>query len=367
MAMVDLTRLTRSAALAPFAALSRLTSFAAPAGLTLFAALAWPLAADAGTAIHFTLDRKIDGPAAPFFLAIDKGYFKAEGLDVTIDAATGGPLEAIDRLATGASDMGVADINFLIKFRDSNPGTPIKALFVVFDKPPYAIIARKSRGIVAPKDLAGKKLGAPSTDPAFAAWPIFANVNGIDAAKVAIENVGLPVREPMLAAGELDAITGSSFTAYVDLKDRGVPPDDLVVLLMADYGVELYGDAIMASPKFAQEKPEAVRAFLRAYVKALKDTVRDPARAVEAVLHRSDAAKKDIELERLRMAIRDNIVTPAVKANGYGSIDPERFAAALDQLALTYHFKAKDKAAAVFDPSFLPPAAERRVNETASR
>jgi len=327
----------------------------------------WPLAADAGTAIHFTLDRKIDGPAAPFFLAIDKGYFKAEGLDVTIDAATGGPLEAIDRLATGASDMGVADINLLIKFRDSNPGTPIKALFIVFDKPPYAIIARKSRGILAPKDLEGKKLGAPSADPAFAAWPIFAKVNGIDAAKVVIENVGLPVREPMLAAGEVDAITGSSFTAYVDLKDRGAPPDDLVMLLMADDGVELYGDAIMASPKFAQENPEAVRAFLRAYVKALQDTVRDPARAVEAVLRRNDAAKRDVELERLRMAIRDNIVTPAVKADGYGSVDPERFAAALDQLALTYHFKAKDKAAAVFDPAFLPAATERRVSETASR
>jgi NitT/TauT family transport system substrate-binding protein len=367
MAMVDLTRLTRSAALSPFAALSRLTSFAAPAGLTLFAALVWPLAADAGIAIHFRLDRKIDGPAAPFFLAIDKGYFEAEGLDVTIDAATGGPLEVIDRLTTGAYDMGVADINFLIKFRDGNPGAPIKALFIVFDKPPYAIIARKSRGVVAPKDLEGKKLGAPSTDPAFAAWPIFAKVNGIDAAKVVIENLGLPVREPMLAAGEVDAISGASFTAYVDLKERGVPPEDLVVLLMADYGVELYGDAIVASPKFAQEKPEAARAFLRAYVKALKDAVRDPARAVDAVLRRNDAAKKDIELERLRMAIRDNIVTPAVKADGYGDVDPQRFAAALDQLALTYHFKAKDKAAAIFDPSFLPPAAERRVGATASR
>src|SRR5208282_687367 len=218
------------------------------------------------------------------------------------------------RLATDAYEMGVADINFLIKFRDGNPGTPIKALFVVFDKPPYAVIARKSRGIIAPKDLEGKKLGAPSADSAFAEWPIFAKVNGIDAAKVVIENVGLPVREPMLAAGEVDAITGGSFTAYVDLKDRGVPPDDLVVLLMADYGVELYGDAIMVSPNFAAEKREAVQAFLRAYVRALKDTVRDPARAVEAVLRRSDAAKKDIELERLRMAIRDDIVTPAVKA-----------------------------------------------------
>ena len=67
------------------------------------------------------------------------------------------------------------------------------------------------------------------------------------------------------------------------------------------------------------------------------------------------------------MAIRDNIVTRAVRANGYGSVDPERFDAALDQLALTYRFKAKDNAAAVFDPSFLPLAAERRVSETASR
>ena len=367
MAMVDLTRLTRSAVLALFAALSRLTLFVVLAGLALFAVLAWPLAADAGTAIHFTLDRKIDGPATPFFLAIDNGYFKAEGLDVTVDAANGGPLEAINRLATGTSDMGVADINLLIKFRDGNPGTPIKALFVVFDKPPYAIIARNSRGIAAPKDLAGKKLGAPSDDPAFAAWPIFAKVNGIDAAKVVIENVGMPVREPMLAAGELDAITGCSFTAYIDLKDRGVPADDLALLLMADYGVALYGDAIMVSPNFVQEKPDAVQAFLRAYVKALKDTVRDPARAVEAVLRRNDAAKKDIELERLRMAIRDNIVTPAVKANGYGGVDPERFAAAIDQIALTYHFKAKDKAVAAFDPSFLPPAAERVVGGTASR
>ena len=91
---------------------------------------------------------------------------------------------------------------------------------------------------------------------------------------------------------------------------------------MADYGVELYGDAIMASPAFAEEKPEAVRAFLRAYVKALKDAVRDPAHAVEVLLRHDERLEKDIELERLRMAIRDNIVTPAVKANGFGGIDP---------------------------------------------
>ena len=340
MAILDLRRLARSAA---------------PA---LFAAIILPAAAVAETAIHFTLDRKIDGPAAPFFLAIDKGYFKAEGLAVTIDAAAA-PAEPLARLASGGYDMGVADINQLIKFRDENPAAPIKALFIVFDKPPYAVIARKSRGIKTPKDLEGRKLGAAAADSAFAQWPIFAKANWIDAGKVNIETVGLPVRDPMLAAGEVDAITGCAFTSYVDLKAGGVPADDLVVLAMAHYGVELYGDAIMAAPKFLAEKPEAARAFLRAYLRALKDTVRDPARAVEAVLRRNDAAKKDVELARLQIAIRDNIATPAVKANGYGGVDAARFAAAIDQLALAYPFKAKDKAADVFDPSFLPGAAER--------
>ena len=142
---------------------------------------------------------------------------KPKELNVTIGAASG-PLESINRLASGGYDMGVADINLLIKFSDGKPDPPVKAVFVVFDKPPYALIARKSRGITAPNDLEGKKLGAPTADSSFAGWPIFAKVNGIDTAKVMIENVGLPVLEPMLADGQVDAITGCSFTAMSILK-----------------------------------------------------------------------------------------------------------------------------------------------------
>ena len=80
-------------------------------------------------------------------VAIDKGYFKAEGLDVTIDTA-GGSLEPINRVASGTYDMGFGDINSLIKFRDANPGTPIKAVFMVYNKPPFSIVGRKSRGVV---------------------------------------------------------------------------------------------------------------------------------------------------------------------------------------------------------------------------
>jgi NitT/TauT family transport system substrate-binding protein len=319
-------------------------------------------ASQAQTSVKFSLDFKFEGPSAPFVVAIDKGYYKAEGLDVTIDSAAGS-LEPINRVASGTYDMGFGDINSLIKFRDANPGTPIKAVFIVYNKPPFAVVGRKSRGVSAPKDLEGKKLGAPAPDGAFAQWKIFVQANNIDASKVTIENVGFPVREPMLAAGQVDAITGFSFSSFINLKDRGVPVDDISVLLMADYGVNLYGNAIIVNPKFAAEKPEAVKGFLKAFVKGLKDTVHSPETAVDSVLKRNDVAKKDVELERLKMALKDNISTAEVKANGYGGVDMARLDKSIDQIALTYDFKAaKPKGGDIFDASFLPPAADRKAN-----
>jgi NitT/TauT family transport system substrate-binding protein len=332
-------------------------------GLALAAASALSAtAALAQTPVKFSLDFKFEGPAAPFVVAIDKGYFKAEGLDVTIDTA-GGSLEPINRVASGTYDMGFGDINSLIKFRDANPGTPIKAVFMVYNKPPFSIVGRKSRGVTAPKDLEGKKLGAPPPDGAYAQWPIFVQANEIDASKVTIVSVGFPVREPMLASGEVDAITGFSFSSYINLKDRGVPASDITVLLMADYGVNLYGNAVIVNPKFAAEKPDAVKGFLRALLKGLRETVKHPALSVESVLKRNDVAKKDVELERLQMAIRDNILTPEVKANGFGGVDPARLDKSIDQIALTYTFKnAKPKGSDIFDASFLPSDADRKTN-----
>jgi NitT/TauT family transport system substrate-binding protein len=335
-------------------------------GLALAAAVggaalaAGPAAAQ--TAIKFSLDFKFEGPSAPFLVAIDKGYFKAEGLDVTIDSAAGS-LEPINRVASGTYDMGFGDINSLIKFRDANPSNAIKAVYMVYNKPAFSIVGRKSRGVSKPKDLEGKTLGAPAPDGAYAQWKIFVQANQIDASKVKIENVGFPVREPMLQNGQVDAITGFSFSSFINLKSMGVPVDDVVVMLMADYGVNLYGNTIIVNPKFAAEKPEAVKGFLRAFTKGLKDTIANPSTAVDSVIKRNDVAKKPVELERLNMALRDNIVTPEVKKNGFGGVEADRLTKAIDQIALTYEFKnGKPKADAAFDASFLPSAADRKAN-----
>jgi NitT/TauT family transport system substrate-binding protein len=329
------------------------------AALVLACAAASTAAAQTG--IKFSLDGRLEGPEALVLVPLDKGYFKSEGLDVSIDdAAT--PLEPITRVASGSYDLAFADINALIRYRDQNPSAPVKAVFMVYNKPPYAIVARKSRGITEPRQLEGKKLGAPPAGSTIAQWPLFAKLNGIDVTKVTIESIGIPVRAPMLAAGQIDAALGSSFRVYVDLKDRGVPVDDIVLMPMANYGLKLYGNAIIVNSKFAAEKPEAVKAFLRAFLKGLKETIRRPTDAVDAILRRDDGAKREVELERLRMAIRDNILTPEVRDNGLGGIDAARFEEGIDQIALVHTFKVKPKPDDIFDATFLPPAADRKAN-----
>jgi NitT/TauT family transport system substrate-binding protein len=115
-------------------------------------------------------------------------------------------------------------------------------------------------------------------------------------------------------------------------------------MLMSDHGVELYGNVLMVSPKFAADQPEAVKGFIRALTKGLRDTVRDPAAATATVTKRNDVAKPDVEKERLELALAQNFVTPWVKANGYGGIDQARFEKAIDQIGLTFDFKSKPKA-----------------------
>lgn len=325
----------------------------ATAGATAGAALA-------DTAVKFALDWKFEGPSAPYFVAIDKGYYKAEGLDVTVDTGPGS-VAGIARVAAGTYPLGFFDINSLVKFLDQNPDKAVKAVLMVYDRPPFAVVTTAKTGITKPKDLEGRKLGAPAPDGAYAQWKAFVKENGVDASKVTIENVGFPVREPMLASGQVDAITGFSFSSYFNLMQKGVKPEDIKVMLMADYGLVLYGNAVMVNPEFAAANPDVVAKFVRATIKGVQDTVKDPDAAIESVMKRNETADKAIELARLKMALKDNIATPWVMANGFGGVDPARLAASIDQIAVTYDFKARPKAEAVFTPQYLPPAAERML------
>jgi len=190
------------------------------------ASMSMAMASHAGTNIQFALDWKFEGPSAPYFLAIDNGHFANAGLEVEISPGKGS-LDAIPKVATGAFPVGFADINSLIKFLDQNPGAPVTAVMMVYDKPPFAVVGRKSLGISGPGDLEGSVLGAPPPDGAWAQFPSFAKANNIDIDKIKVEPVGFPTREPMLAEGKVDSVTGFSFSSYLNLVRLGVPEDDI--------------------------------------------------------------------------------------------------------------------------------------------
>ena len=312
-------------------------------------------------AIQFSLDRPIDAGAAPFLLASAGGLFGSEGLAVSINIASGSR-DAIARVADGSSDLALADINEVIRFRGKSDAPPVKAVFVLFNQSPYAIIARRSRGVHVLSDLEGKTLGVAEGDLSIRLWPALARRNGIKEAGIKQSKIGAALREPMLSAAQVDAVTGFSYLSAVNLRDRGVPANDLAVLRFADHGGEAYGFAVIANPAFAANKPAAVKGFLRAVIAGTHLAIKQTGRAADAVVSRMDGGSRDLELERLRVVISENILTDEVKRNGIGSIDPARLERSIDQIAEDFKFGKRPSAADIFDDAFLPPLNGRLIN-----
>ncbi len=326
--------------------------------VTLTSLMSLPILA--ATPVKFTLDWKFEGPAAPYLVAMEKGFYAEEGLDVTIDSGSGS-LDAIPKVASGTYEFGFADINSLIKFKDQNPASELKGILMVYNKPPFAIIGTKQTGVSSPKDLEGKILGAPAPDGAYAQWKAFTDVAGINPEKVQIENVSFAVRESMLVQKRVDAIAGFSFSSYLNLKRIGLKPEDINVLLMADYGLKLYGNTLLVNPEFAKANPEKVQGFIRATIKGWKYTIAHPEESIQYITAKNKLSKPAVELERLQMCITDNVVTDEVKANGFGGIDTARMGEALNQLGLTYTYKNKPTVEAIFTEEFLPAKSERNM------
>ncbi|MFT3819646.1 MAG: ABC transporter substrate-binding protein [Rubrivivax sp.] len=314
----------------------------------------------AQTPIKFQLDWRFEGPAALFLASQAKGYYKAAGLDVTIDAGNGSG-GAVTRVASGSYDMGFADLAALMEFHANNPDAPNKpvAVMVVYNNTPAAVLALKKSGISKPADLNGKKLGAPGFDAGRRAFPIFAKANNVSG--FTWTSMDPPLRETMLARGDLDAITGFSFTSVLNLEARGVKTADIVVLPYADYGVKLYGNVVIASPKLIKENPAAIKAFLSAFSKGAKEVMANPDAAIDYVKARDGIIDVALEKRRLRMAIDAVVASPDARAEGFGVLNPGRLSLMASQVSDAFGTKTRVDPAAVWTDQFLPSKAELNV------
>ncbi len=312
------------------------------------------------TPLKFQLDWRFEGPAALFVTPVAKGYFKDAKLDVTVDAGNGSG-GAVTRVASGAYDLGFADLAALMEFHANNPDAPNKpvAIMMVYNDTPASVMALKKSGIKTPADLNGKKLGAPVFDAGRRAFPIFSKANNITG--VQWTAMDPPLRETMLVRGDIDAITGFTFTSLLNLEARGVKAEDVVVLPYPDFGVKLYGNAIIASPKILKENPAAVKAFLSAFTKGAKDVMANPAAAVADVKARDGIINTELETRRLKLAIDTVINSPNARAEGFGQVNGPRLSLMASQVSDAFGTKTRVNPDAIWSAAYLPSKAELNI------
>lgn len=311
------------------------------------------------TPLKFTLDFRINGQTAPFFLAESKGYYKDEGLDVTIDTGAGS-VASITRIASGVYQLGLGDISSLIEFNAQNAGTPVvQAVYQYYNRAPFVIIGRKDRGITGDfRSLQGKKVAAAAVESTRRAWPMVARKQGMKGDAFQWQTTDFSARDNVMVRGDVDAATyfhDSAVSLFARMKT-----EELSVLKYSDAGVNLYGNAILASSNLIAQNPKAVAAFLRATNRAIVETFANPAPSIAAMRQREPILDAKVELDRWAITAQ-YVGADDTRSHGLGDIRKLTLEQQVDEVFDTFALKHRPSADAIFNSSMLPARAERDI------
>ncbi len=333
---------------------SRVRKHLSAATLALGLALAGSAPAVAATDINLVLNWKYEGAQAWFFLAEDKGYFKEQGLNVTIDQGEGSAA-SIPKVASGIYHAGFGDTNALIQLASTQPERAPVGVYMIYNTPPFVIAVKADSPIREPKDVEGKIIGAPANDAALKLFPAFAELTGIDQSKVTINNMAPNLREQLLMRGQIDAAFGYITTISFSAKGMRVDPEkELRFIRYGDHGMDLYSNSIFFSQDFIDNNPDAVRGFLTAVNQAIQDAIANPEEALNALMKREPLLNRSVEMDKMLTTVRNDMSHPEIANIGLGDVDDERLKKNIDIVVAANELENTPSIEQIFDRRFLP-------------
>src|SRR5258707_6995362 len=329
--------------------------------LGLTAAGAYPASSEGPTSIKFTLDFKLQGIHAWYYLAQQKGYFNAEGLNVVFDQGEGSAV-TVTRIMSGSYDAGFGDINATIQQAANKPGEQPVMVYQIYNRPPFVLVAKANGPIKTVKDIEGKKLGGPAGSATLKLFPQFAKINGIDTANISFLNMAPTLQEQMLIQDQIQGTLVFNVTSYINLLQQKQDPDnDYRWFHYGEYGLELYSNGIMVSQKLLKENPQAVAGVVRVINRAIKEVIADPDAGIAALMKVEPLLNPEIEKKRIAYALTKLMNAPEAAEIGIGDLKDDRLTRSIAVIAEAYELKSRPEPGEVFNRSFLPPKAERTV------
>jgi NitT/TauT family transport system substrate-binding protein len=340
--------------------MQRRTLLCATGATSLLAATPWVRAQGSLHKFKFNLGWKVEASGAGFLLAQQRGYYKDAGLDMTIDTGNGSAA-AISLVGGGAYDAASADLSSMVEFNLANPQVALKAVAIQYDLNPNSVMVRKDGPIKKPADLAGKSILGQPFNASRKLFPVFAKAQGFDPSGVKWENATPDIGDTRFVKGDFDAVAYFYFTGLLNLKARGMGPEQLTVFRFSDFGMKSYGNGLVANPKVIAEAPGPLAAFVKASTRGWIDCLADPRAGAAAIKQREPLANEALEFERLQLILDGSMNTADTRANGWGAATPARLQATIDETVAAFGLKSSPTVADFWSDRFLPSAADRKI------
>jgi len=316
----------------------------------LIAGLGFAAPAHAQTAVTFSLDFRALGRHAAWYVAVEKGYYKAAGLDVTIIPSQG-TAQAIQSLESNTAQFAFSDVAGLVAAR-ANSGSTAKMVSVIYQKAPYAIFSlRSGANITKPEQLENLEIGSGAGSFTQKVIEAYMKSKGLKADTVKYTNIDPAARIGMLVAKKIPAIETFAMSMPGVVKAAG--GQDAQIFLLANNGLSLYSNGILVRDDYLKKEPDKVKGFVKASLQGWKDTIANPAEAAQIVMKHVTGLDLAVAMQEI-VIVNALVATPETKEKGLGIIDDKEMASSVDLIASGIGATGRVAAKATYDTSALP-------------